>query len=163
VEWLSGLWQSGLSWIGELINSATGALVSALQGVGQVFSQTLGQYLQVFAGWLGNLLAPIWDLIQGLVYLIGKAIDVIILVIQALLLLGQVVLAVGGGLLRTIGSLASFNPATVAAVPQGKYVTGIGLFTGLWGAVGGDVIAQIVNWAIWLAAAWTVMRLIRRG
>lgn len=163
MEWLSGLWQSGLSWIGELINSATGALVSGLQGLGQFFSQTIGQYLQTFAGWLGNLLAPIWDLVQGLVYLIGKAIDVIILVVQVLLLLGQVVLAVGGGLLRTIGSLATFNPGAVAAVPQGRYATGIGLITGLWGNVGGDIIAQIVNWAIWLAAAWTVMRLIRRG
>lgn len=161
-EWLSQLWRRGLDWLGQAIDNATSALVWALQRMGAWLSDTFGDLFTALTGYLSTILRPFLDLIGGLFYLLQSVVDVVIMVMQVLLLLVQVLLATVGGLFRSLAALVSWDPATVAE-GRNPFATGTDLILGQWAAAGGDVVASILSWAVWLLFAVGVVRLLGRS
>jgi len=160
-QWLSEMWRRGLEWVGQAFDSATNAIISALQSFGGWLSRTFGDWFTALTGFLSAILRPFLDLVGGLFYLLQNIVDVIILLVQVLLLVIQVLLATVGGLFRSLAALAAFDPASVQ-VSANPYSPGTELILGQWQAAGGDVVASVLSWAVWLALAYAVLRLFAR-
>jgi hypothetical protein len=122
----------------------------------------IGGLLRNFAQFLYKLLQPLWDFLGGLMYLLTSLLDVLILVVQMVLLFLQVVLAVVGGVIRTVVSLVTWDPSQVAPEVN-HFANGTGLFFDLLNSMGGNVVAQVLQWAIWLLLAWAILRLFAGG
>ncbi len=160
-QWLSEAWRRALQWTGETIDAATNATIGALQSFGNWLSRTFGDLFTAVTGFLSTILRPFLELVGGLFYLLQGLVDVVILLVQVLLLVVQVLLATVGGLFRSLAALAVWDPASVQASPN-PYQVGTELILGQWAAAGGDVVAAVLSWAVWLALAYAVLRLFAR-
>lgn len=160
-QWLAEAWRRALEWTGETIDAATNAVIDALQSFGGWLSRTFGDWFTAITGFLSTILRPLLDLVGGLFYLLQSLVDVLILLVQLLLLLVQVLVAIVGGLFRSLAALATFDPASVQASAN-PYQVGTELILGQWAAAGGNVVAAVLSWAVWLALAYAVLRLFAR-
>lgn len=136
-DFFGRLWQGMLSWIGNLLS----AIVTAVTNF----------FYALFRGLV--------DLVNGFIYLLSSALDVIILVITTLLYLVQVLFAFAGGIVRTLINLATFDPADITAM-HNPYAQGTGILMDVLNRVGGDVLAQVFMWVWWFVLAVAVMYLI---
>lgn len=160
-QWLAEAWRRALQWMGQTIDAATDAAIDALEGFGGWLYRTFGDLFTALTGFFSTILRPLLDLFGGLFYLLQSLVDVLILLVQLLLLLVQVLVAIVGGLFRSLAALAAFDPASVQASPN-PYQVGTDLILGQWAAAGGDVVAAVLSWAVWLALAYAVLRLFAR-
>lgn len=160
-DFFSGLFDGALGYLADLFDGAVDALVGALEGLATWLYNLVGPYFTALTEFLSDIFGPVWDVILGILYLLGQAIDVVILAVQVLLLLGQVVVAVGGGIIRTVTSLAAFNAASVVT-EYNPYSDGSALVFDLWAQAGGGTIALVLTWAVWLLAAVAINRVLLR-
>lgn len=160
-QFFANLWQGLITWLGSAMDNMTTAIIRALQGMGNWLSTTFGGLFRELTRFLSAILQPLLDLVGGLVYLLMNLVDVIILVVQTLLLLVQVLFGIAGGLVRTFAALAQFDPNTVT-VERNPYSVGTDLLLGQFSRIGGDVLAQVLAWAVWLLLAVAVIRLFAR-
>lgn len=160
-QWLSEAWRRALEWTGETIDAATSAVIGGLEGFGGWLSQTFGDLFRGLTGFLSTILRPVLDLFGGLFYLLQSLVDVIVLLIQLLLLLLQVLVATVTGLFRSLAALVTWDPASVQP-SYNPFSRGTDLILGQWAAAGGDVVAAILSWALWLVFAVAVVRLLGR-
>jgi hypothetical protein len=118
--------------------------------------------------WLGQALAslfgPLIDLIDGLVYFLASALDVIVKAVAVLLYLVQLLVSFGGGLVNSFVNLATFNPASIPAETN-HYAPGTSLLFSTFSDLGGDVVAAVLSWGLWFLLAGSVVWLFngRRG
>lgn len=160
-EYLGGLWQRGIDWLSGAFSGAVSAVVRALESAVGWLGDLLAPLVTAITEYLSYVLGPVWDLVLGILYFGGRIIEVIILVVQAVLLMLQILISGAGGLLRTVWSLATFDPAHITAV-HNPYLAGTNLVLGVWSSAGGDIIALVFSWVIWMIGIWALLRLLLR-
>lgn len=161
-SFLSGLWDSGLNWIGGLFSGLGNAIATGFNNLGSFLSRTFGGFFHDLTAFFSRIFGPLLDLVTGLIYLLGQAVDVVILVVQVILYLVQVLVSFATGLVRSLVALATFSPDQVAAV-HNPYAAGTGIFFRVLAQGGGDVLAAVLGWAFWFGLAVAVMYLFARS
>lgn len=141
-DFFGRLWSGMLSWIGDLVGRAVLAVTTFLY----------------------NLFLPLVDLVGGFIYLLSQALDVVIVVVQIALYLVQVLVAVAGGIVRTLVNLATFDPAQVTAMYQPSlFAPGFAKFMEAWNHIGGGIVPLVLGWVWWMTLAAAVLYLFVGG
>lgn len=161
-DFFSGLWSAGLNWVRQTAEAIAGSFMTGLRGLGQFLADTLGVFFNRLTAYLSNLFGPLVDFIGGLVYFLTSTLELVGLLVAILLYLVQVVAAIGGGLIRSMVSLATFEASQLTPM-HNPYAAGTSLFMQWFNAAGGGVLAQVFSWGVWLLAGYAILGLFAGG
>lgn len=163
-DFFGGMFSSALQWLAGAFDGIVDRLLGGLEGLGTWLSQAFGSFFQAITGFVGRLLQPVIWVVQGVLYLMGRVIDLAALLLRIILLLIQILFSAAHGVLTTVSNLAAWDPNTVQPTTQSVFARGIGLVFDKVNAAGFDVLAQVLAWAIWLLALLAIARIIgKRG
>lgn len=164
LDFLRSLWERGLQWLRDTIGQAVVEPVRQyVQGAVQSLRDFLASFGRELSDALGQLFGPLIDFVGGTFYALERLAGVFGLLIKILLLMVQVLFATAEGLVRTLTSVASFDPAAVAPADKSVYATGIDWVLQKASGVGLDVVAGVLAVGVWLGAGLAVLRLIGAG
>lgn len=155
---LRGLFQS----LGQLWSDTFGRLFSYL---GQLFSNLMDflagvvqNALNAMADFLQRLFQPVLDLIAAIFHLVEKLWQLLTLLFQLFLSLGHLIIAFIQGLFATLAGL-SYSGQTPAGLDSNA-MQAAGAVTGVFSILQLDTIAYLCLFAVWIATAVMVVRMI---
>ena len=159
----SGLFTSLQNWLNpvfEFFRSAMQSIVDAVSGVAGRIIETLQNFFNALKTFLVNLFKPILDLIYGIIYFLAQVFNIIKLVIQLVLTLFGVLIAVIGGMFRTLTGLLSFGGGSDYFELHGEFSAMFVYVIELVNSGGFNLIAGIVAVFVWILTARGLVRLI---
>lgn len=161
-DYIKSLWERALNWWRETIyQSVIEPIRQYVEGATRSIRDILANFGRELSDVLGQLFSPILDFISGTFYVIDRVAAIVGLIIKILLLMIQVLFSVAEGLVRTLSSIASFDPSSVAPADKSGYAAGIDWFMARgWGL---DILAQVLAVGVWIAAAAAIVRLVGTG
>lgn len=151
---------NGLSTLGD-------TFISSIDSLGTLLSSGLSSVSQAIWGfftWLWNNLVtffqPLMDFVNGVIYFIEQVLGVVVLVLTLALKLIAIPFALIGGLFHIISSFLSWS-----AVPSSidtDFQQGLNIFKTALDSVGGDVIAGVLSFLVWLLIVYAIFRILSK-
>lgn len=142
------------------------------------FLQSLGQNIingigQMFA-WLAGIFSSLWDSLkeffaalfrplllffQGVLYLLTKCFDIVVLAVQVIFGLFKVLMSIIAGILNTFAGLMGFSGSTDYYYMPDAYQHGYNGVVNLLNQTGISTIATIMAVLVWMITAYAVIRI----
>lgn len=160
-DYLRSLWERGLQWFRDTISQGiVEPIRQYVQGAVQTLRDFLAQFGRELSDTLDQVFGGLIDLLGDIFYLFDRLAGVFGLLVKILILMVQVLFATAAGLIRTLVSVAAFDPSSVAPADKSAYATGIDWFIGKGAAVGLDILPSVLAVGVWIGAGLMILRLI---
>lgn len=172
-EFFHGLFSYLISALGNFFSWIGDGLKNMLEGI-RGFFKNLIDALGGFFSWLGDLLVGIFNAIKsffaelfepvilffkGVVYLLTKCFQIVILVIQVIFGIFKLIGAVIEGIFNTFSQLLGYDGSTSHYYMPSAYSQGWDTVAGFFNSTGFSTIAVIMTVFIWMVTAYAVLRI----
>ena len=173
LDFFHGLFSNLISALGGFFSWIGNGLKDMLKGI-KGFFRDLIDALGDFFSWLGDLLVDIFNAIKsffaelfepvilffkGVVYLLTKCFQIVILVIQVIFGIFKLIGAVIEGIFNTFSQLLGYDGSTSHYYMPSAYSQGWDTVAGFFNSTGFSTIAVIMTVFIWMVTAYAVLRI----